>query len=121
MKYLKHILATILALPFIVFGLNYFIQFMPMTPMPGDAGTFAGLLFTSKYLLVVKIIEISTGIMIIANFKRALALLLIAPVIVNITLFELLLVHKPGIGVILLILNAVLIYLYRDKYLPIIK
>ncbi len=121
MKYLNQILATILGLPFLVFGLNYFLQFMPMPPMAGDAGTFAGLLFTSKYLLIVKIIEITTAVMIIANLKRALALLLLAPVIVNITLFELLLAHQPGIGLLLLILIGVLIFRYREKYLPIIR
>jgi putative oxidoreductase len=52
--------------------------------MAGDAGTFMGLLFSSKYLFVVKVLEVVCGFMILANFQRPLALLLIAPISINI-------------------------------------
>lgn len=121
MRYINQIIATIFSLPFIVFGANYFFNFIPMPPSSGDVATFMGVLFSTKYLLVVKILEISLSLMIILNIKRALALVLIAPIVVNIVLFELLIAHQPGIGIILLGINLFLFYRYKENYLPILK
>jgi hypothetical protein len=121
MKYLNQVLASILSLPYIVFGLNYFFNFIPMPPMTGEAGTYVGILYSTKYLLVVKTLEVVLGIMIAANFQRALALLLIAPISINILLFELCIAQQPGIAVILVLLNAILIFRYKDKYMSIVS
>ncbi len=119
---LKHIPAYLLALVFVVFGLNFFLNFMPTPPsVPGDAGTFAGLLYTSGYLKFIKILEVTIGLLLIVPKTRALALLLIAPIVVNILLFEVYLAHQPGIGVALTIINALGIYLNREKYMNIIS
>jgi putative oxidoreductase len=116
MKYINPILATLLALPFVVFGPNYFLHFMATPPMDGDAGTFAGILYKSNFLLVVKIMEILFGFMILFNLKRPLALILIAPITVNIMMFEVLIAHKPGIGVVLVLLNLILLFRYKNNY-----
>lgn len=121
MKYLNQIIATLFSLPFLVFGANYFFHFIPMPPASGDVGAYMGILFSTKYLLVVKIMELLFSLMILFNFKRAFALVLIAPIVVNIVLFELLIAHQPGIGIVLLIINLFLLYRYKDKYLPIIQ
>lgn len=42
MKYLNQILASVLALPYFVLGLNYFFNFLPMPPMEGNAGGLPG-------------------------------------------------------------------------------
>ncbi len=119
---LKHIPAYVLGLVFVVFGSDFFIHFMPTPPpMAGDAGTFAGILYTSGYLKVIKILEVSIGILLIIPKTRALALLLIAPIIVNILLFEVYLTHQPGIGVALIIINIIGIYLNREKYMSIVS
>lgn len=120
MNIVKQIPAYLLAIVFIVFGANFFLHFLPMPPMSGDAGAFAGLLYKSGYLLFVKILEVLIGILLLVPATRALALLLIAPIVVNILLFEVYLAHQPGIGVILLILNAIGIVLNKEKYLGII-
>lgn len=121
MKYINHILSAIFSLPFIIFGANYFFNFIPMQPSTGDAATFMGVLFSTKFLLVVKILEISLALMIFLNIKRAFALVLIAQIVVNIVLFELLIVQQPGIGIGLLGLNIFLFYRYKENYLPILK
>ncbi len=118
---LKQIPAYLLALVFLVFGLNFFLNFMPMPPMTGDAGTFAGLLYTSGYLKFVKVLEVSIGLLLVIPKTRALALILIAPIVVSILLFEVFLANQPGIGVLLIILNAVGIYLNKEKYMSIIR
>ena len=122
MSIVKNIPSYLLALVFIIFGANYFLNFIPTPPMPaGDIATYTGLLYTTKYLLVVKIIEITGGILLLLNRTRALGLLIIAPIVVNILLFELLIAHQPGIGVILLLLNTFAIYQHRSKYMGIIQ
>jgi glycerol-3-phosphate acyltransferase PlsY len=123
MKYLNQIVATIFSLPFLIFGANYFFNFIPM-PAPaaeGHVAAFMGVMFVTKYLLVVKILELSLATMILFNLKRALALVLITPIVVNILLFELLIAQQPGIGIIMILINLFLLYRYKDNYLPILK
>ncbi|MEI6348454.1 MAG: DoxX protein [Bacteroidota bacterium] len=123
MKYLNQITATIFSLPFLIFGANYFFNFIPMpAPAPdSQVAAFMGVLYATKYMLVVKILEITLSTMILVNIKRALALVLITPIVVNILLFELFIAQQPGIGVILILINLFLLYRYKDNYLPILK
>ena len=92
-----------------------------MPPMEGDTGAFMGAIYNSKMLLVIKIMEVVFGAMILLNFKRPLALILIAPIVVGIVLVEICLMKTPGIGIGLLALNAFLLYRYKDNYLPILN
>ncbi len=88
--------------------------------MQGNAGAFTGLLYTTGFLAVVKSLEIILGALMLVPTTRALALLLIAPISVNIFLFEIVIAKQPGIGILLIILNAWAIYVYRKKYLSIV-
>jgi len=121
MNIVKQIPALLLALIFFVFGLNFFLHFIPMPPATGDAATFFGVIYTTGFLTVVKVLEITFAILIAIKPTRALALLLIAPIAVSILLFELLIAHAPGIGILLVLLNAVSIYQLKEKYLPIVR
>ncbi len=48
MKYVTMIARVLLGLVFLVFGLNKFLNFFPLGPMPaGPAGQFMGALFTT--------------------------------------------------------------------------
>ena len=118
----KQIPAFLLAFVFIVFGANYFLHFIPMpAPTKDDAGDFAGLLYKTGFLAVVKVLEVIIGILLVLKLTRALALLLIAPIVVNIFLFEIVIAHKPGIGVALLLINVIGIILSKEKYFSIIS
>ena len=121
MKIIKNLPVYLLALIYLVFGSNYFFHFITMPPMVGNAGTFAGVLFTTKFLLVVKTLEVSLALLMLVPATRALALLLIAPITVNILLFELLIAQQPGIGILMVILNGIAIYQLKNKYLSIVK
>lgn len=122
MKILQQIPVYLLALVYLVFGANYFLHFIPMPPPTADnAGTFAGLLFSTGYLAVVKVLEVAIAILLIVPKTRALALLLIAPISVNILLFEVFIAKQPGIGILLVLINAFAIYQHKEKYLGIIK
>ncbi len=118
---LKHIPAYLLALVYLVFGSNFFLHFIPMPPMAGNAGAFAGLLYSTGFLAFVKVLEISFGLLLLIPKTRALAYLLIAPISVNILLFEIFMAQQPGIGVLLVVLNAIGIFVNKEKYISIIK
>lgn len=121
MKYISNIPVYLLAFIFLVFGSNYFLHFLTMPPMDGNAGAYTGLLFTTGFLAFVKVLEVAIALFLLVKPTRALGLLLIAPIVVNILAFELFIVHKPGIGILLLILNVLAIYNYRNKYMGIIS
>ena len=50
MKTAAAIARFVLGLVFVVFGLNGFLNFMPMGPVPALAGQFAGALIQSHYM-----------------------------------------------------------------------
>ena len=89
--------------------------------MAGNAGNFVGVLFTTNFLLVVKVLEIGLALLLLLPKTRALALLLIAPITINILLFELLIAHQPGIGVLMILLNGIAIIQNKEKYAGIVR
>jgi uncharacterized membrane protein YphA (DoxX/SURF4 family) len=88
MKALVLISRLLLGLIFVIFGLNGFLHFIP-APMPtGIAGQYVGALFVSHYLAAVFALELAAGVLLLANrFVRA-ALVILAPILVNIVLFH---------------------------------
>jgi putative oxidoreductase len=89
MKIVGTIARVILGLIFVVFGLNGFLQFIPMPAPTGIAGQFAGALYLSHYLVVIMLIQVLAGILLIANRFVPLGLTLLGPVIANIFFFHL--------------------------------
>jgi putative oxidoreductase len=91
MKISTVIARFLLGLIFLVFGLNGFFHFIPAPPPPsGTAGQFVGALFVSNYLVVVFLLQIIPAVLLLINRYVPLALTLIAPIIVNILLFHIL-------------------------------
>ena len=95
-----------LGLVFTVFGLNFFLHFLPMPAPPPQAGAFEGALFASGYLFpLLKVTEVVTGLLLLGGLLVPLALALLAPVIVNIVAFHLFLA-PAGLPIPLAILAA---------------
>src|SRR5688572_19540952 len=88
MKTLLHISRLLLGTMFLVFGLNGFLNFIPMPPPTGVAGQYLGALFVSHYLAAVFALEIVAGVLLLANRFVRLALTILAPILVNIVLFH---------------------------------
>jgi hypothetical protein len=117
MKKVLDLLPSVLVGALYLFGgLNFFFNFTPMTPMPGDAGVFMGVLFSSGILKVVKILEVIGGALILFPGKRALGLTILTPISVNILLFELCLTHGLGVSIALMVLSAIIAYQEKDKF-----
>ena len=75
---------------FLVFGLNGFLHFIPMPPPGGVAGQFMGALYASHYLWVIFAFQVIAGLHLLINRYVPLAVAILAPVIVNILSFHVL-------------------------------
>ena len=73
---------------FVVFGLNGFLNFIPMPPPAGIAGQFMGALYASHYLWVIFAFQLIAGVLLLVNRYVPLAVPMLAPVIVNILTFH---------------------------------
>jgi putative oxidoreductase len=119
----KLIIRILFGLMLVIFGLNKFLQFMPMPPMPEAAGEFIGALVKSGYLLViVASVEVITGVLLLANKYQSLALVVVFPVILNAFLFHLFL-DLPGIGgaAFAIIMNIFLLFANKESYNSLFK
>ncbi len=92
MKHAPTLAGALLGLAFVVFGSNFFLNFIPMPadPSPADAPhkLFMGALFPTGYLAFVKVLEILGGVLVAIPQTRNLGLLVLGPVIVNILAFH---------------------------------
>ena len=110
----------LLGLIFFVFGLNFFLHFIPQPPMPQAAGAFAGAMFATGYLFVLlKVVEVTAGLLLIVGRYAPLALALLAPVVVNIILFHAFLAPSGmPLALVVLALELYLAWSYRKAYRP---
>ena len=118
MKILTLIARLLLGLIFLVFGLNGFLNFLSMGPLPsGLAGQFVGALVLSHYFWVVAALQIAGGALLLVNRFVALGLVLLGPVIVNIILYHLLL-NPSGAApaIVVAILWLIVFYAHRQYF-----
>jgi uncharacterized membrane protein YphA (DoxX/SURF4 family) len=97
MKIASLIARYLLGLMFLVFGLNGFLHFIPMQPMPGTAGQFMGVVFASNLYVVIFLLQTVSGILLLIGRYVPLALVLLGPVLFNILLFHIFM-NPGGIG-----------------------
>ncbi len=116
---------AILGLIFFVFGLNGFLNFMPVPPPPEQAAAFMGGLASAGYFFpVLKIVEIVGGLLLLIRKFPALALILLAPVVVHILLYHIFLAPDPGgmvIAVLCFVLEAYLGFVvYKARFVTVL-
>jgi len=75
---------------FLVMGLNGFLHFIPLPPPVGVAGQLMGALYISHYLWVIFAFQVVGGLLLLVNRYVPLAVALLAPVLVNILTFHVL-------------------------------
>lgn len=117
------VVRILFGLIFVVFGINYFFEFLPPQPAPqGIAGEYiSALLKTGYFFPVLKVCEISCGIALATGFFVPLALIVIAPIVVQIFLFHIFLAPPISLGVTLLLMGLFLGWAYRKSYAEILK
>jgi uncharacterized membrane protein YphA (DoxX/SURF4 family) len=119
-KYLAHLPRLLLGLIFTVFGIAGLFHLMPQPPVPeGIAGTYITALGGTYLMTLVKLTEVTAGLLFLANRFTALAAILIAPVVVNIFLAHATVL--PGGLVLPIVLVAALAFVawqHRAAYRP---
>ena len=117
-KYLPTVARLLFGLIFFVFGLNGFLGFLPMPEHPGGAGAFLGALAATGYMFpLIKGTETLVGALLLTNRFVPLALVLLAPVMVNIVAFHGVLEPTSlGMPVALLAMHLYLAWTYRRSY-----
>ena len=110
----------LLGLTFFVCGLNGFLNFLPApsAPMPAAAVAFGGALFGTGYMIpLIAATELVTGLLLLANRFVPLALIVLAPVVVNIVLFHAFLTPTDvSVACLVLVLELGLAVAHRRSY-----
>ena len=116
---------VLLGLVFFTFGLDGFLHFVPQpdpSTMPASSMAFAGALMATGYMFpLIKGTEVLVGALLLANRFVPLALVLLAPVLVNIVLFSAFLAPSGiGMGIVLVGLQLFLAWTHRRAYRPLL-
>jgi putative oxidoreductase len=104
---------------YLVFGLDYFLHFIPYQPLhTGKAGAFiAGLKGTGYFYPMQKVIQITGGLSLLTNRYAPFFAIVLFPISLNVLLFHTLLVPSGWLmGVFLMVPNLLLGYAYRKYY-----
>ncbi|MFN7342128.1 MAG: hypothetical protein ACK5TA_02215, partial [bacterium] len=114
-----NIVGGLLGLVFIVFGLNFFLKFIPIPSPPEGSppAVFMAALYPTGYLAFVKVLEILGGILVAIPKTRNFGLLVLGPIIINILAFHVFLTKGAGLAdpVVLLISILPLFLLWTSR------
>ncbi len=104
---------------YLVFGLDYFLHFIPYQPLhTGRTGAFiAGLKGVGYFYPMLKVIQIVGGLSLLFNRYAPFFAVVLFPISLNVLLFHTILVPSGWLmGVILMVPNLFLGYGYRKYY-----
>ena len=112
------VVRILLGLFVLVFGLNKFFNFLPAPEgMTEAAGAYFGALMSAKVITLVGVVEVASGLALILNKYGALMSIILMSVSVNIVLFHATLDQANIVpGLVVLVLNIITLYSYKDKY-----
>lgn len=104
-------------------GINKFVPFMGSPQMPDPATQFMQALGATGYMMpLIATTEILVGSLLIIHLWSALALVLLAPLSVNVILFHLVLAPDSiAMALLVALLNLYLLFVYRAKYMPMLR
>ena len=108
----------LLGLIFTVFGLDYFLHFMPEMQVSKGGGAFLEALFITGYMFpAVKLIEIVSGLLLLSGRFAPLAISLLAPITFNIALYHIFLdANGREIALVVAALEILLLWAYRANF-----
>tara|TARA_R110002096_G_scaffold112163_10_gene244482 strand:+ start:2527 stop:2910 length:384 start_codon:yes stop_codon:yes gene_type:complete len=116
----------LLGLLFLVFGLNFFLNFLPM-PSPAEgtpAAAFMGAMYGSGYLTFVKVLEILGGVLVAIPKTRNIGLLVLGPIVINILAFNTF-VAPGGLAqppvILVAVLSAFLLWAGRSSFAKLVN
>lgn len=123
MKTALKIITALFGLFWLVFGLNNFLHFFPVPEASKAGADFMQALENTGYVLpLVYGAQVVAGLLLVIRRFVPLALLLLAPIVANILLYDLFL-NPSGlvIGGVISVLYAPVIFDHKQKFIPLLK
>lgn len=119
-QWLPAIARVLLGLAFLIFGLNGFLNFMPAPKdMPQDIVNVMGALMKGGWMKVVSTAEVVAAVMLLTNRFVPLALALLAPILVGIITFHIVMAPATIVpGIVASVLELYLAWAYRGAFRP---
>ncbi len=123
MKIATIIARVLLGLLFVVFGSNFFLNFIPMPPPPpGLAGDYFKVFATSGYMYVVGALQLLSGLLLLIGRFVPLALTILAAMVFNILVFHILMDPKGlPMAIVVTAFELFLVWSYRDRFAGILR
>jgi len=123
MKAATIIARLLLGLAFTVFGLNFFLNFIPAPPPgPGLAGDFVKVFIASGLAHVIGAVQLVSGLLLLIGRFVPLALTMLAAMIFNILVFHILMAPAAiGPGIVVALLEIFLVWSYRERFAGILR
>ena len=114
---------VLLGLIFVLFGVNFFVPFIPIPPPNEAAGAFLGALFGTGYMFPwIKVTEIICGLALLTGMFAPLALIILAPIILNIAGVHFILdTGGAPMTAAILVLSLLVAYRQKNAYAPLLK
>ena len=111
----------LLGLIFFVFGLNGFLQFIPMPPPEGEAAQFmGGLAATGYFFPLLAGTQVAVGAALLVNRFVPLALLILAPISIQIVAFHSLAPDGMPLALLVVVLHLGLAWNLRQIFRPLL-
>ena len=111
----------LLGLIFTVFGLNGFLQFIPIPPPSGAAAEFMGGLAASGYFFpMMAMTQILVGVALLTDRFAGLALVILAPITINIVAFHILAPDGMPLAALVLLLHLTAAWQRRSLFTPLL-
>ncbi|HEY2143385.1 MAG TPA: DoxX family membrane protein [Candidatus Udaeobacter sp.] len=123
MKIATIVVRILLGLMFVVFGSNFFLNFIQMPPPPpGLAGDYFKVFAASGYMYVIGAVQLLSGLLLLIGRFVPLALTLLAGMIFNILVFHVLMAPEGiAMGIVVAVLEIFLVWSYRDRFAGILR
>jgi putative oxidoreductase len=115
----------LLGLIYFIFGLNGFLNFIPLPPLPDAAGAYLGALNSTGYFFpLLKGTEVLAALLLLSGFAAPLALILLAPITIHIFLFHFVLTpgaDKIALPILMIALHVTAAAAYKNLYQPLFR
>lgn len=124
MKYATIAARLLLALIFIVFSLNFWLNFIKVPPPPPGSpfALFMGALFPTGYLAAVKVLELLGGILVATGRLTSVGLLILGPIILNILFVDAFLTKAFNpLSATAAVLALFLLWTERSRFAPLVR
>lgn len=106
----------------LIFGIDKFVSFLEVPPIPGDGGELMRIYAKSGFLKIIGALEILGGLALLTNKFVPLALIFMMAIMFNAAIIHLFYDPENVIGAVLgLIFGFILILSEKERFLPLFR